>query len=108
MAWKSNKYKAVRTERKDRTFASKLEAKYYDKLQILKMSGEVDFFLEQVPFRLPGGIIYRLDFMEFWAPKNGEPGDIIFTEVKGYMTPLAQAKISMVTDLYGIKINIVK
>jgi len=89
-------------------FPSKAEARYYKQLQQAEKSSELLFFLRQVPFHLPGNIKYVVDFVEFWAPKNGEPGDVVFTDVKGMMTPLARTKIAQVESLYPIKINIVK
>lgn len=92
-------------------FSSQLEARYYKVLKLAQNAKErpLLFFLRQVPFELPGNITYRLDFMEFWAPKEGEScGDIIFTETKGFMTPEAKIKIAQVEEIYGITINIVK
>lgn len=108
MIRQKHKFNAKACKADEIKFSSKAERAYYHKLKFLQQSGEVLFFLMQIPFRLPGNIVYRLDFMEFWAPKNEEPGDIIFTEVKGYMTPLAQAKILQTQDLYNIHINVVK
>ena len=96
-----HKFHARPTKKNNIHFDSKKEAQYYEKLNILKKSGEILFFLRQVPFDLPGGVKYRLDFLEFWA--NGE---IVFTEVKGFMTKQAKDKIKMVEDLYNIEINI--
>jgi hypothetical protein len=95
----------------EKHFSSKLEASYYKVLKLAQSAKErpLMFFLRQVPFDLPGNITYRLDFMEFWAPKEGElTGDIIFTEVKGFMTTEAKIKIAQVEEIYGININIVK
>lgn len=103
-----HKFNAVRCESDGISFASKAERAYYNQLRILQKAGEVLFFLMQVPFRIPGGITYRLDFLEFWSSKNGLPGDVIFTEVKGVMTDSARIKIAQVEEIYGIKINIVK
>jgi len=102
-----HKYNAKPTKVDGVRYDSKKEALYAKQLKIRQAAGEILFYLEQVPFSLPGGIKYRLDFMEFHAPKDGDQGDVIFTEVKGYMTSLARSKISMVEDLYNISINIV-
>lgn len=102
-----HKFNAKSCESDEIKFSSKAERSYYHKLKFLQQTGEVIFFLMQVPFRLPGQIVYRLDFMEFWAPIGDEPGNIIFTEVKGYMNPLAKLKISQCEELYNIHINIV-
>ena len=84
-------------------YHSKLEARYSERLEFLKKSGDILFYLRQVPFDLPGKIKFRLDFMEFW-----QNGDVILTECKGYMTSDARIKLAQVIDLYNVKINIVK
>lgn len=103
-----HKFNAKACEADNIKFSSKAERSYYHKLKILKESGQILFFLMQVPFRLPGNIIYRIDFVEFWAPKHDQPGDIIFTEVKGVMTDSARIKILQTQELYNIHINVVK
>lgn len=90
-----HKFNAKITEVDDIKFGSKKEAKYYCQLQLLKTTGEVLQFLRQVPFHLPGGVVYRLDFMVFWAN-----GDITLVEVKGYKTDMYILKKKMVEDLY--------
>lgn len=102
-----HKFGAIRTKRGEIKFASRLEAHYYDQLLLRQKAGHVLFFLRQVPFSLPGNITYRLDFLEFHAPKNDQPGDIIFTETKGFMTADAKIKIAQVEDIYNIHINVV-
>ena len=103
-----HKYGAIRCEMDGIKFGSKLEKSYYQKLKILQASGEILFFLRQTPFHLPGEVRYVIDFVEFWAPKDGDQGDVIFTEVKGFMTAMAKLKIAQTESLYGIKINIVR
>lgn len=96
-----HKYKAIPTTIDGKRYDSKLEAKYAQKLEILKKSGEIIFFLRQVPFDLPGNVKYRVDFVEFW-----DNGEVIFTDCKGMDTPVSTLKIKQVEDLYPIKINI--
>jgi hypothetical protein len=103
-----HKYGAKKCEYDDIKFSSKLEGKYYQRLKRLKESGEILFFLRQVPFHLPGNTKYIIDFVEFHAPRDGDQGDVIFTEVKGYDTAMSKLKISQAEDLYGIKINMVR
>ena len=69
----------------------------------MQKEGEVVFFLRQVPFHLPGGSRYVIDFQEFHSN-----GNVVFTEVKGFMTDIASLKIKLVQEIYPIKINIVK
>ena len=97
-----HKFHAKPTTYNGLRFDSRKEANYYLLLKSLVTDGSLLFFLRQVPFDLPGNIKYRLDFMEFWTN-----GDIIFTEVKGYVTDSARIKLAFVRDLYKIDINIV-
>ena len=80
-------------------FHSKKEGRYYQQLKILKRNGDVVFFLRQTPFHLPGGVVYRADFMVFWSDGRAEVVD-----VKGYRTPQYKEKKKLVEALYPIKI----
>ena len=97
-----HKYRATPCELDGIKFSSKLEANYYRKLKMLQQSGEVIFFLMQVPFILPGNIRYRCDFQIF---KND--GTVSFVDTKGIMTPISENKIKQVEALYPVKIEIV-
>ena len=103
MAWKTNKYKAKITTRDGKKFASKLEADYYSKLKFWKKSGIVDFFLQQVPFHLPGNTKYVVDFQIFWSC-----GTVSFVDVKGVETAMFKLKKKQVEDLYPVEIEVVK
>lgn len=102
-----HKFGAVACEEDGIKFGSKKERAYYHKLKQLKESGLILFFLRQVPFHLPGQIIYRMDFVEFWAPHGQEAGEVIFTEVKGFKTPVGELKIKQCENIYKIKINVI-
>ena len=95
-----HKFNAVRTVNDGISFSSKREASFYDNLKILKVAGEVLFFLRQVPFHLPGNVTYRLDFMIFYAN-----GDIRMVDVKGFKTKEYIMKKKMVEVEYPIKIE---
>lgn len=95
-----HKFQAIQTELDGITFPSKKEAKEYQRLMLLKKSGEVLFFLRQVPFHLPGNVKYVLDFLIFWA--NGE---VTFKDVKGMKTAMYILKKKQVETLYPIKIT---
>ncbi|MBA2307222.1 DUF1064 domain-containing protein [Candidatus Dependentiae bacterium] len=97
-----HKFGAIPCERDGKKFPSKLEARYYDKLLMLQSSGQVIFFLRQIPFDLPGSVRYVCDFQVFYS--NGE---VSFIDTKGKDTPLSQAKRKIVEDLYPIRIEIV-
>lgn len=98
----SHKFNAKRCEADSIKFGSKAERSYYFKLQALQKNGDVIFFLRQVPFDLPGGTKYFVDFQVFYAD-----GTIAFVDVKGMSTPLFIMKKKQVEDLYPIEIEIV-
>lgn len=95
-----SKYSAKKTVVDGITFDSKKEAKYYCDLKILKQKGEVLMFLRQVPFHLPGGVIYRLDFLVFWAD-----GRVQFVDVKGFKTRDYIIKKKLVESIYDVMIT---
>ena len=80
-------------------FASRKEARYYDKLLLAIRTGELTFFLRQVPFHLPGGVKYSCDFMEFWRD-----GSVKIVDVKGRKTESYKAKKRQVEALYPVEI----
>ena len=95
-----HKYHAVRTELDGIKFPSKKEALYYQRLKNLKRAGEVVFFLRQVPFYLPGGVKYVVDFQVFYAD-----GSVAFIDVKGMRTATYKAKKKMVEALFPVEIE---
>lgn len=97
-----HKFNAIRTESDGIKFDSKREAKYYQELKLRKMCGQVIFFLRQVPFHLPGGVVYRCDFQEFHSD-----GTVHFVDVKGMSTPMFESKKKQVEELYPVEIEIV-
>lgn len=107
-AVKESKYHAVRTGR----YHSRKEARYADELEQRKRAGEISFYLEQVPFRLPGDIIYRLDFMTFTEKRNYSPSkevwfDVRYIEVKGKDLYAGRIKRKQTESIYGIHIEVV-
>ena len=99
----THKFHAKPTEFNGRVYPSKAQARYAQELELRKRAGEVLFWLEEVPFVLPGGIKYRLDFLEFWT--NGE---VHCVEVKGFDTPVGKLKIQQVEALYPVSIEVVR
>lgn len=95
-----HKYNAIRCEEDGIKFPSKSEKKRYLELKLLQGKGIVKFFLMQVPFHLPAGVIYRLDFLVFW-----EDGNITFEDVKGFKTAVYKMKKKQVETLYKIRIT---
>jgi hypothetical protein len=83
-------------------FASVKEMEYYKDLQLLIKGGELKFFLRQVPFDLPGGVKYKVDFVEFHPD-----GSVRFIDVKGIETDMFKVKKRQVESLYPVKIETV-
>lgn len=95
-----HKFKNKQTELDGIKFSSKKEAKHYGDLKIALQSGEVVFFLRQVPFHLDGGVKYLCDFVEFW-----KDGSVLFVDTKGYRTPMYILKKKQVEARYPIEIT---
>mgnify|MGYP001575532766 CR=1 FL=1 len=92
-----------------RVFASKKEAQHCADLDLLVKAGVWDFYLMQVPFILPGGIVYRADFVPYKSVQFDEGNDasdlyylwnIEVHEVKGYWTPDAKNKMKLFKKCY--------
>ena len=98
---RTSKYNAKKTVVDGFTFDSKKEAGYYCELKIKQRIGKILMFLRQVPFHLPGGVVYRLDFLEFW-----KDGSVHFVDIKGYVTDLFIVKKKLVEALYNIEIEL--
>ena len=99
---KKHKYRAKKAEYNGRVYPSIKQAKRAHELDILRARGDVWFYLEEVPFRLPGKKTYRLDFLIKW-----NDGRLSFEDVKGVMTPVSKIKIDQVQELYGIEIEVI-
>ena len=97
-----HKYNAIPVVHDGIRFDSKKEGRFYEKLKLLTKAGEVVFFLRQVPFHLPGGVVYRVDFQVFYSD-----GTVAFIDVKGMETATFKMKKKMVESLYPIKIELV-
>lgn len=97
------KYRNCRTVVDEIRFASKLEADRYRELKALKASGEVLWFLMQVPFIVAPGVLYRADFLVLW---NDRPPGFSVEDCKGFMTPTSRVKIAAVQERYNLRITI--
>src|SRR5699024_6486395 len=86
-------------------FQSRAEGAYYEELKLRRAAGELvpPYFLLQVPFRLPGNITYRVDFVEF--PADGTVG---FIDVKGVLTKTTLNKLKQVRALYDVTVRCVR
>lgn len=98
-----HKFKAKSVTDDGHRFPSTLEWKYFKHLQLLQKAGEVVFFLKQVPFHLPGGIKYVVDYQVFY-----NDGRVSFVDVKGMETETFKIKHKIVEDIYPVKIDIVR
>lgn len=107
-----NKYSARAIVEDGIRFDSKLERDRYLELRQRRVMGLVSYFLLQVPFRLPGGITYRVDFQVF-SPKLDftaqlDPVHLVtYEDCKGMMTPVSKLKIAQVEELYRVKIQLI-
>lgn len=99
---KRSKYNAKKVVVDGIKFDSKKEAKYYEELKLRKAAGEVDYFLLQVPFHLPGGVVYKCDFQEFLSD-----GTVRYVDTKGFETPEFKIKKKQVEALYPVTIEVV-
>lgn len=122
---RKGKYSNDITEVDGLKFHSKLEARYYVELELRRKAKEVLFYLRQVTFPLPGGVVYRLDFMEVGYHtgytgceqlrregaldlRDVEPMWIRYVDTKGHETREGKNKIKMVEALYRIDITLVR
>ena len=101
---KRNKYNASPTIVDDIRFPSKKEANRYKVLKLLRKEGKVHHFTRQVPYRLKGGTIYRLDFLVFWQNPNGF-FDVTFEDTKGMRTAPYKIKLREIEATYGFEIT---
>jgi len=90
-----HKFRATPVTQGGRRYDSKKEARYAADLKLRKQAGDVVGWLEQVPFHLPGGITYRVDFLEFRAD-----GSVAFVDVKGYETKEFRMKMRLLREAY--------
>jgi hypothetical protein len=90
-----HKFNAKRTEYNGRKYASKAEARFAAKLHERQKAGEVIGWAEQVPWYLPGGIRYVLDFLVFESD-----GSVRAVEIKGFQTPTWKLKAKLMAEAY--------
>lgn len=104
MAWRGNKYKAVRTEVDGITFDSKREATRYMELMLLQRAGEIERLELQPKYDciVNGRKIctYRADFRYFTKENS------VVEDVKGMKTAVYRLKKKLVEALYpGVTIQ---
>lgn len=104
-----SKYHAIRTEYNGITYDSKAEARFAQELDLKVKAGQIKYWLRQIPFYLPAGIVYRCDFMVVHEDPAGEQGQWVqYFDVKGMDTPVSKLKRKQVEALYPVKIQVVK
>jgi len=96
---KPNKYHNHPTTVDGIRFDSKKEARYYEQLKIRRATGEVSYWLMQVPIRLPGGTKYVVDFQVHLAA-----GGVEYVDVKGRETQVFRLKKREIEHHYPIRI----
>lgn len=84
-----SKYGAKRTN----GYASKRESQYADELAFLKGAGQVSWWLEQVPIKLPGKAKYVADFLVCMAD-----GRMRLVEIKGFETAAWKLKLRLLEE----------
>lgn len=96
---KPSKYRNQPTVVDGERFDSKLEARCFQWLKLRATSGEVLWFIRQVPFRLEGGVVYRADFLAVLAA-----GGVEVIDAKGHLTQASANKIKQVRERYGVEV----
>ena len=81
-------------------FDSKAEGRHWLVLRAELASGRARLVLRQVPFHLPGGVVYRVDFLV-----HRPDGRLELHEVKGMRTEAYRIKKRLVEALYGVVIT---
>ena len=99
---RKTKYGNERVEVDGKRFDSKHEAEVYRQLCFLRAAGEVKVIMRQVPFDLPGGVIYKADFCT--VDKNG-----VFQVIDAKSEATSKDKVYRIKkkqmfDIWGIEV----
>ena len=104
---KQSKYKNVKTVVDGIKFDSKLEAKRYGSLKLLKAAGEIESFelQKRYPLVVNGVKIctYVCDFVV-----NYPNGARVIEDTKGVLTPDFKLKMKLMKAIYNIDIQLIK
>lgn len=92
---RKTKYNNVKTESNGITFDSKAEARRFNDLRLLQMSGEVIWFQRQPSFLIGNSVRYRPDFIVC-----GKDGKIWLEDVKGMATAAFTMKAKLFAEQY--------
>ncbi|MGC8519830.1 MAG: DUF1064 domain-containing protein [Steroidobacteraceae bacterium] len=102
---KRRKFGNTPTQRMGQKFDSKLEARCFEWLTQRKLVGEVAWFVRQVRFDLPGGVIARIDFVAVLTSGVGRAA-VEVIDAKGRLTQDAANKYKQVRELYGVAVKL--
>lgn len=98
---KRTKYNSTRVINREVKFDSTLEASYYEHVLMLERTKILSYHLRQVPFRLPGGVKYLVDFALFYPN-----GMVRYVDVKGVLTQTSRIKIKQVQAIFPVVIEL--
>lgn len=100
MAEAKNKYGNIRASHGGKEYPSKHECNRAAELIMMARAGEVIRVFEQVPFILPGGIVYKADFVILWPDRTWTVED-----AKGVRTKEYILKKKLFREKYGFDIE---
>jgi hypothetical protein len=107
-AARRSKYRNTPTLRLGHKFPSKLEADTYGQLVNLKAVGLIEWFTRQIRFDLPGGVVYRADFLvSLPKPAAGRDACIVIDST-GKLTREKANKLKQMISEYGITVQLAK
>ena len=93
-------------------FQSRLEARRYRYWLNMSQLKQIAWFTRQVPFYLPGGIIWRADFvvvnLHDTIARERFGDAVIVEDCKGHLTDVSRNKIKQVEAIYGFTVQIIK
>ena len=96
-----NKYGNHPTTVDGMRFDSKSEARYYERLQLERKLGVVQWFITQVPFRLEGGVRFVVDFLVAYSDGRIELQDV---KSKATITQVYRNKKKQLRERYGLEV----
>lgn len=104
---RKSKFNNTRTPHKsvqgfERVYDSKAEAAWAAQLDIGIQCDLVRWWLPQPSIPLPGGVVYRADFLVQYSDR------LAFVDVKGKDTQASINKRKQVKDLFGIDVELVR
>lgn len=101
-----NKYNAKGVTDNGVRYDSKAEYEFELHLRLLHSTRRILWWTRQVPFVLPGGKRYLIDFLVVSpGPAGGQYVNLI--DVKGRKTPVSDLKQSVTQALYGVRIELI-